>query len=109
MASYFFRLCSLLAFLTPSGRRLATNRRIGSVANVVFCCEAAVFCSAGFVGDAVAGNVFAADRYELARIRSDGNAVLKPEGPRTPLGVFYGLCFPHKRMCFMPSVFKGKD
>ena len=61
------------------------------------------------MGDAVAGNVFAADRYELARIRSDGNAVLRPEGPRTALGVFYGLCFPNKRECSVHSVFKEKD
>ena len=91
------------AFLTPSGRRLATKRRIGPAANVGFCCEAAVYCTAGFVGDEVAGIVFSADRYELARIRSDGNAVLKPEGPRTPLGVFSCFCLYHKRMCF--SVF----
>ena len=32
------------------------------------------------MGDAVAGNVFSADRYELARIRSDGSAVQSPKG-----------------------------
>ena len=49
------------------------------------------------MGDEVAGNVVSADRYELARIRSDGNTVLKPEGPRTPLGVFLVFVLSHKR------------
>ena len=40
------------------------------------------------MGDAVAGNAVLADRYEFTRIRSDGNAVHRPEGPRTALGVF---------------------
>ena len=64
---------------------------------VGFCCEAAVYCPAGFVGDEVAGNAVSADRYELARIRPDGNTVHKPEGPRTPLGVFSCFLLTHKQ------------
>ena len=57
------------------------------------------------MGDAVAGNVFSADRYELARIRSDGNAVLEPEGPRTTLGVFSVFVYVTGEAA--PSPFKG--
>ena len=72
---------------------------IGSYAaqTLVFAAKQRFIARRGSWGDAVAGNVFSADRYELARIRSDGNAVLKPEGPRTALGVYFVFVFPHKR------------
>ena len=64
-----------------------------------------------FSGDAVAGNVFSLDRYELARIRSDENTLQSPKGRerRWEFFLFFSRAPSQEATQLAPSLFIARE